>query len=170
MTTARHRRFKVLIGTCPKLEDLVKWFKEIFSNFEVITPTRGVYEFQKTSWTRRFDNWLSATPHAKYQSESAIAVNLPPHIERKYDKWHDYEMEIIDRERFGEITTKPLDQYTSTGQAINIKDLKNENVDLRKQLTILTSDDETPSGLARRLRAYGIAKKLLEKETESLTL
>jgi hypothetical protein len=89
----------VLIGTMPMLDCLLSRYKNLFY-MEVIIPRRGVFEFQRTVYVRRFDEWDRVRRIAWYESETQVEFPpLPIEIEHRYEKWLEKEHEELDRLR-----------------------------------------------------------------------
>lgn len=93
--------FKVLVGTMPMRDELFKWYRNLF-HMELIVPRRGIFEFQRTLYTRKFVDWDKNIAQAWYESESKLFgfPPLPVNVERRYKKWIKKEQRVIDKARW----------------------------------------------------------------------
>ncbi len=114
--------FNVLIGSMPMVEDLFVWYRRLF-HMEIIIPTRGRFEFQRTVFARKFERWDDATPRAWYESESKAMFGyppLPPEIQARYNKWVKEQHAKLDKKRWKqseEEEEKPLEPPPTPSEA-----------------------------------------------------
>lgn len=93
--------FKILLGTFPMGDDLFKRYRFLF-HMELIVPQRGIFEFQRTLYARKFSDWDRTLSQAWYESESRMYgfPPLPPHIWNRYKAWIKEEHAILDKQRW----------------------------------------------------------------------
>ena len=101
----------VVVGTMPKKADLFKWYRDLFT-MELIIPTRGTFEFQRTIYKKSFRDWDTVIAKGWYESEGKKFgfPPLPTVIERRYKKWVRAEQHIIDIARWSQDKQKPIDE------------------------------------------------------------